>query len=159
MHDYAQIYLDGKLVGTLDRRLGEKQMNLEATSAKSQLDILVENTGRINFATMTSVAVLRGERQGITKQVTLDGKTLSGWEIYSLPMKDPTTMTYSDHPCEGPCFYRATFNVENPADTFLDTTSFAKGTSLAEWSRVGPCVECGTAEDALCARALAQEGC
>ena len=36
-------------------------------------------------------------------------------------------MTFSDHPCEGPCFYRATFNVENPADTFLDTTSFAKG--------------------------------
>ena len=89
LHDYAQIYLDGTLVGTLDRRLGEKQMNLEVKSAKGQLDILVENSGRINFATMTSVAVLRGERQGITKQVTLDGKVLSGWEIYPLPMKDP----------------------------------------------------------------------
>ena len=52
LHDYAQIYLDGKLVGTLDRRLGEKQMNLEVKGAKAQLDILVENSGRINFATM-----------------------------------------------------------------------------------------------------------
>jgi beta-galactosidase len=127
LHDYAQIYLDGKLVGTLDRRLGEKQLNLQIAGAKARLDILVENSGRINFATTTSVAVLRGERQGITKQVTLDGKPLNGWEIYPLPMKDPATMTYSDHPCEGPCFYRAVFNVDNPADTFLDTTSFTKG--------------------------------
>ena len=37
LHDYAQIYLDGKLVGTLDRRLGEKQMNLEVTGSKGQL--------------------------------------------------------------------------------------------------------------------------
>ena len=48
LHDFALIYLNGKLVGTLDRRLGEARLHLPLTPSSSQLDILVENSGRIN---------------------------------------------------------------------------------------------------------------
>lgn len=122
LHDYAQIYLDGKLAGTLDRRLAQSKIPLNVAAADVQLDILVENTGRINFN-----IVLRKERKGIVGGVSLAGKPVSGWDIYSLPMEQPQKLTYSKGPCEGPCFYRATFQVDNPADTFLDTSAFSKG--------------------------------
>jgi beta-galactosidase len=121
-HDYAQIYLDTKLIGTLDRRLGRNHLALNVPARGAQLDILVENTGRINFN-----VVLRGERKGITKQVTLAGKPLLGWNIYSLPMTDVTKLPFTTANCEGPCFYRGAFQVETLSDTFLDTGEFTKG--------------------------------
>jgi beta-galactosidase len=122
LQDYAQVYLDGNLVGTLDRRLDQKQLQVNVPAGGSQLDILVENTGRINFS-----IVLRGERKGITKQVTLDGKAVLGWEIYALPMEQPAKLPFTKSTCEGACFYRATFQLDVLADTFLDTSAFTKG--------------------------------
>ena len=122
LHDYALIYANGKLLGTLDRRLEQNHMRVDLRDAKTRLDILVENTGRVNFT-----AAIRGERAGITKQVTLGGKPLSGWEIYSLPMRDPGSLPFRRAACTGACFYRGTLQVEQPGDTFLDTSSFTKG--------------------------------
>jgi beta-galactosidase len=122
LHDYAQVYLDGKLVGTVDRRLDQKQLAVDVPAAGAQLDILVENTGRINFN-----IILRKERKGIVGQVTLDGKPVSGWDIYPLPMEQPGKYSFAKTACEGACFYRARFQVDSPADTFLDTSAFTKG--------------------------------
>ncbi len=122
LHDYAQVYLDGKLIGALDRRLSQNRLRVEVPPAGARLDILVENTGRINFNVS-----MRGERKGITKQVTLSGKPVLGWDIYPLPLAEPAKLSFARTPCEGPCFYRASFPVDTPADTFLDTSAFTKG--------------------------------
>jgi beta-galactosidase len=42
-------------------------------------------------------------------------------------MTEPAKLPFAHAPCEGPCFYRASFRVDAPADTFLDTSAFAKG--------------------------------
>ncbi len=122
VHDYALIYVDGVLKGTVDRHLGQTSSPLQLKSGTSTLDILVENTGRINFT-----AALRGERKGILGQVRLAGKSISGWSIYSVPMDNMSTLTYSQASCEGPCFYKGVFTVEKPGDTFLDVSKYAKG--------------------------------
>ena len=121
LHDYAQVYLDGSLEGTLDRRLRQNKIRLKARVG-ARLDILVENTGRINFS-----EALRGERKGITKQALLGGEPLLGWEIYPLPMKDVAKLPFKTEQCKGACFYRGTLNAEKQLDTFLDTSAFAKG--------------------------------
>ncbi|HWW98948.1 MAG TPA: beta-galactosidase [Edaphobacter sp.] len=149
LHDYAQIYLNGKLAGTLDRR--NKQSTLAITvSAPAQLDILVENSARINFS-----PAMRGESKGITKSVTLDGQPLTDWQIYPLPMQQLPSAErfkslYTDpngNPCHGvpisaqasfnepiragcvgpPNFYRAHFTLTTTGDTFLDTRKLGKG--------------------------------
>ena len=74
VRDYAQIYVNGKLAGMLDRRLSQDRLPLQITQGRAQLDILVENTGRINFT-----KALPGERKGIAKSVTFNGKELTGW--------------------------------------------------------------------------------
>ena len=122
LHDYAQIYVDGKFMARFDRRLAENDLVLKIPRAGARLDILVENTGRINFN-----VVLRGERKGITKHVTLGGKPLLGWDIYSLPMNEPRNLRFTRGSCEGPCFYRGKFAVASPLDSFLDTSVFTKG--------------------------------
>ena len=121
LHDYAQVYVDGKLLGTLDRRLKQNKIALKA-EAGARLDILVENTGRINFS-----EELRGERKGITNQVTLGGESVLGWEIYTLPMTDVQRLPFKKETCKGPCFYRGTLRAEKQLDTFLDTSAFTKG--------------------------------
>jgi beta-galactosidase len=122
LHDYAQVYLDGKLVGTIDRRLKQNTLALPAVKRNAQLDILVENTGRVNFG-----HAITGERAGITKQVTLNGTPLMGWDIYSLPMTAVDKLPFSTKPCEGACFYRGSFDLAATGDTFLDTSQFTKG--------------------------------
>jgi beta-galactosidase len=122
LHDYAQVYLNGKLAGVLDRRIDTDHMTLQVPNPNTRLDVLVENTGRVNFT-----VVLRGERKGITGGVTLAGKPLTGWDVFSLPMQNTSDLAYQDQACTGPCFYRAEFQVDEPADTFLDTSKFVKG--------------------------------
>jgi beta-galactosidase len=121
LHDYAVVYANGQPIGTLDRRLGQNTLAVDL-AANTQLDILVENSGRINFSLK-----LRGERKGITKQVTLAGKPLTGWQIFSLPMSEPEKLPFTATACTGPCFYRGTLQVDTVGDTFLDTSAFTKG--------------------------------
>jgi beta-galactosidase len=121
VHSYAQVYLDGKMAGVIDRRLGQDRLAISAV-AGSRLDILVENTGRVNFG-----KTIGGERAGITKQVTLAGKPVMGWAIYPLPMTAVGSYSYSKKACEGPCFYRGSFDLAKTADTFMETSDFRKG--------------------------------
>ena len=124
LHDYARVYVDGTLAGTLDRRLNQNRVTLKAIPPhpQSQLDILVENTGRVNFG-----PALPNGHAGILGDVSLAGKPLKGWNIYPLPMLAPEKLAYTKQACSGPCFYRATFQVKHPRDTFLDTGALTKG--------------------------------
>ena len=122
LHDYAQVYVDEKLVGTLDRRLGTSKLTLPVVSRAATLDILVENSGRVNFT-----KVIRGERKGLTGSVTLNRKAPKHWQIYSLPMNDLSAMRFASEPCQGPCFHRTSLLSPEPADTYLDTTALHKG--------------------------------
>ncbi|MGH9342441.1 MAG: glycoside hydrolase family 35 protein, partial [Terriglobia bacterium] len=122
LHDYAMIYANGNLIGTLDRRLDQNSLAVNFSGRNTQLDILVENTGRVNFG-----LAIRTEHAGITKEVLLAGKPLTGWKIYPLPMSDPAKLAFADTPCTGACFYRGTLHVERVGDTFLDTSNFVKG--------------------------------
>ena len=122
LHSYARVYLDGAFVGSLDRRLEKTALPLHVAQDGQQLDILVEDSGRVNFS-----IVLRGERAGITQQVLWQGKPLEGWAIYPLPMKDPGQLSFNQAPCTGPCFTSGHFALSHTGDTFLDVRTLGKG--------------------------------
>ncbi len=122
LHDYAEVFLDKKLVGTMDRRLGESRLWLDVGHSKVQLDILIENTGRIGHS-----HEMQKERKGITKQVSFDSTPINNWLIYSLSMTQPSSLRFRTETCSGPCFYRSKFSANSSADTFLDTTDLGKG--------------------------------
>jgi beta-galactosidase len=121
LHSYARVYVDEQLQGVMDRRLGQKELSITA-HAGQRLDLLVENSGRINFTTK-----IRGERAGILGDVRLDGHALRGWEMVRLPLDEPPTDGYAQQACTGPCFYRGSLQVSTPGDTYLNTSSLGKG--------------------------------
>lgn len=122
IHDYAQVYIDQQLVGTLDRRLGQSSIELPSQRHASTLDILVENTGRVNYS-----HAIQTEQAGLTGPVTIGGKTPRNWENFSLPMEDLSRLRFLQEPCTGPCFFETSMTVNKPADTFLDTRGLHKG--------------------------------
>jgi beta-galactosidase len=139
VHDFAQVYLDGVLVGSLDRHY--KQTTVTLTSTKpARLDILVENTGRLN-----STKNMRGEWKGI-KSATLGGSALTDWQIYSLPMTPPKFVRQRPilDSVIGPFFATSYFNLDKTGDAFLDVSALGKGLiwinghSLGRFWNIGP---------------------
>ena len=122
LHDYAQIYINQTLIGTLDRRLHQDHLILPKTGKDRTLDILVENSGRVNFT-----QVIRTERKGITGSVMIGERTPDHWQVYSLPLLQPDKLHFSAAPCSGPCFVRMKMNVTTPRDTYLETPGVKKG--------------------------------
>jgi len=125
LHDFATVFVDGKFIGTIDRRLGEKSIELPAaTSAMPVLDILVEGMGHINFAQDMI------DRKGITDRVALAGMTLMNWQVYLLPLTDTWVTalkpTASSDSRQGR-FFRGPFVMQAPADTFIDMSGYKKG--------------------------------
>jgi beta-galactosidase len=121
LHDFAVIHQGERFLGTLDQRL--HQATLEVSLQTSQpLDILVENTGRVNFGPH-----LVNDTKGITGSVTFDDQELGQWEIYTLPMIDLSALPFSEEAAQGPAFYKGSFDLGTVGDTFLDMRTWGKG--------------------------------
>ena len=124
LQDYAAIYVDGRFVGALDRHFNEDVINLLSSGPPPRIDILVENTGRLN-----STKFMRNERKGIRGAI-LDGTQLTDWQIYSLPMQMPPTVGIkhlAPDTAPVPHFAAGSFVLTNVGDTFLDVRSLGKG--------------------------------
>ncbi len=119
MQDRAIVYLDGKRVGAADRRYKQDSCDMNIPAGVHTLDILVENMGRINFGQQ-----LLDERKGICGPITLKGKKLDNFFIYSYPCNavDLQSLEFSGKKPSGdqPVFYRAQFLVNEHKDTYLD---------------------------------------
>jgi beta-galactosidase len=154
LHDYALVFVDGKYIGTIDRRLGETGIDLPATTnPKPVLDILVEGMGHINFAQEIV------DRKGITDRVTLAGMTLMNWQLFLMPLdarsiaalggKVPAAASANADTRPGQ-FFRGTFTLAAPADTFLDMTGYKKGVVWVNGHNLGRYWEIGPQQRLYC---------
>lgn len=72
-HDYARVYVDGMLAGTLDRRLGDSTVTLKPSAGDNHsLAMVVEGMGRVNFGPHIK------DYKGITGRVTLTKPSAKG---------------------------------------------------------------------------------
>ena len=139
--DRAQGFVNGKYQFTaFGENLGEK-FDITDEAAGAALDILVENTGRVNFGTG-----LEDQRKGITKSVRVNDHRHFGYDIYTLPF-DEEQIAKIDFDAgyeQGvPAFYEFTFEVDEPADTFLDFEGFGKGCAFINGFNLGRYWEIG----------------
>jgi hypothetical protein len=141
LHDYATVFLDGKFLGTIDRRLGEKSIDIPATGSRMPvLDLLVEGMGHINFAQEMI------DRKGITDRVTLSGMTLMNWDVFAMPLQEGWVSALPARTSEvrPGMFFRGVFRLDKPADTFIDMTGYRKGVvwvnghNLGRYWDIGP---------------------
>ena len=145
VHDWAQVYADGKLLGRLDRRRGQNSLVPPSLQKGTRLDILVEAMGRVNF----DVAI--HDRKGITNKVELltetDKKELKNWEVYSFPVDYDfaESKKYAEgEKLDAPAYYRATFELDRVGDVFLDMQTWGKGMvwvngkAMGRFWKIGP---------------------
>jgi beta-galactosidase len=145
VHDWAQVYIDGKLLACLDRREGEFTTMLPALKKNTRLDILVEAMGRVNFNKSIH------DRKGITEKVELvyngRARKLENWAVYNFPVDYSFSQTrnYRDGEKQKmPAYYKTTFQLDKVGDTFFDMTTWGKGMvwvnghALGRFWEIGP---------------------
>ncbi|MDU0345027.1 beta-galactosidase [Microbacterium sp. KSW2-29] len=115
VRDLAWVHVDGVAVGRLSRALRERALMIPAGA---RLTVLVEDQGRVNYADRL------GEAKGLIGAVTVNGAPLTGWTATPI---DLDTVEGSGTGTAGRAFLRGAFDLEAPADLFLDTTSWGKG--------------------------------
>ena len=133
-HDFAQVYVDDKLIGSIDRVQHEKSLALPPVHKGQELKIVVEAMGRINFGRAIK------DYKGITERVTLTAEVdgietmwnLKRWTILTIPDDYQTAVralnTTEPVAAEGkPGYYRGYFSLKKRGDTFLVMEPFGKG--------------------------------
>lgn len=109
----------------------------------NQIDILVENMGRVNYG---SKLLAETQRKGIRRGVMSDLHFIINWEQYPLTFDDISMIDFSmeDFKEGQPSFYRYTLEVDAPQDTYIDLTGFGKGIvfmngfNLGRFWEIGP---------------------
>ena len=146
-HDFAQVFVDGKYIGKIDRVKNEKSLTIPPAKAGSALVIVVEAMGRINFGRAIK------DFKGIIGNVTINSKagkhdvtySLNDWEKYFVNDEYETALTALNRASAtenneyieifkddakmmgGRGYYRGYFNLKKVGDTFLNFETWGKG--------------------------------
>ena len=127
VHDRAQIFVNGEFKGYEERTHHKDEIVISVPKGETaQLDILVENMGRINYGEKLF------DRKGILDGVRLGAQFHFGWENYCFTMEDLSALSWDEidanTPKNKPAFFKGMLNIENkPCDTFVKLDGFTKG--------------------------------
>lgn len=142
LRDYGIVFINGKRVGILDRRLYQDSLLIDLPKGEVRLDILVENLGRINYG-----PYLLKNKKGITEKVLLGKKEIKGWQMFSLPFDNVNTVKAKAAVKAGqniPVVKKGYFVVNKAGDTYLDFSNWGKGVvwvnghNLGRYWQIGP---------------------
>ena len=154
-NDFAQIYLNNKYIGKIDRVKNEKSLDLPAMPDSGKLTIVVEGMGRINFGRAIK------DYKGIVGNVTITSQSPDGeitlkptaWTQFAIPddyqnavkalsgnsmadaeLKEAIAKAHPDAVIKidpwgesKAGYYRGYFNLKKVGDTFINMEAFGKG--------------------------------
>lgn len=151
-HDFAQVFVDGKYIGKIDRVKNEKTLMLPPVEKGTELCIRIEAMGRINFGRAIK------DYKGITKEVTISAEmdgheaswNLKNWTIVPFPDNYETAVKALSVGTETSKrtrqhaklltkagYYRGHFTLRKPGDTFLNMEAFGKGQVYVNGHAIG----------------------
>lgn len=164
IHDFAQIFINGRYIGKIDRVKNEKSLTLPAVKEGDELQILVEGMGRINFGRAIK------DFKGITGDLTLTAQFSHAeytikpqrWVNSSIPddyataakaLSNPATFEKEARNIRLDAksmlaedandlvsklgYYRGFFNLNKVGDTFLNLETWGKGQVYVNGHAIG----------------------
>ncbi|MBP5197119.1 MAG: beta-galactosidase [Bacteroidaceae bacterium] len=141
-HDFAQVFVDDKYIGKIDRVKNEKTLSLPPVKKGQKLAILVEAMGRINFG--RAIKDFKGIVDDVIINAEIDGNDVT-WNIKKwtmTPIPDDygrAVKAFDANKIERPLsdgfakrengrgYYRGHFNLKKVGDTFLNFETWGKG--------------------------------
>ncbi|MCD8304052.1 MAG: beta-galactosidase [Prevotellaceae bacterium] len=144
-HDYAQVFLNQRFIGKIDRINHETSVVLPQLKEGDVLDIYVEALGRINFG--SAIKDFKGITEKVELTYTLPSQTtvtmnLKGWAIFPLPddyqrQRDMAYVPLTEENKGVRGNYRATFTLGKVGDTFLNLETWGKGQVYVNGHAIG----------------------
>ena len=134
LRDYAIVYVNGEKVGELNRNTKTYSCEVDLPF-NAQLDLLVENMGRINYG-----AEIIHNLKGILGTVSIDGNAITGhWQMRGMPLENAPDLTSfsNSYKKDGPVFYQASFQLTKTGDSFLDMSGWGKGIVFVNGHHLG----------------------
>lgn len=134
VRDRAHVWVDDELIAILERRAHDRSVEIPA----GRLRVLVEDQGRVNYGERL------GEPVGLIGPVKLDGRPVMNWRILPLPFQVPPDVPDGDTTPAGARWVRGAFQLEEPADLFVDATGLGHGAiwvnrfNLGRFWNIGP---------------------
>ena len=135
-HDFAQVFIDGKFIGKIDRVKNEKSLTLPPVSKSAEMTIIVEGMGRINFGRAIK------DFKGIVGDLTITSE-YDDMETIWKPLQWSNTAIADDYDTAvktlalkplpvgqdilKPGYHRGYFNLKKVGDTFLNFETWGKG--------------------------------
>ena len=136
IHDFAQLFIDGRYIGTIDRVKNETTLILPAVSKGAELTLIVEGMGRINFGRAIN------DRKGIIGEVAITAlidqvETIwkpRHWNNKAVPDDYATAVKVLAYESVvdqtdilKPGYHRGFFTLKKVGDTFLNFETWGKG--------------------------------
>lgn len=135
--------------------IGEK-IYIAPKNDVNQLDILVENMGRVNYG---HKLLANTQQKGIRTGIMSDLHFILDWEQYCLEFSKPLAIDYSKKWKENtPSFYKYTATIAEPEDTFVNMESFGKGIVLINGFNIGRYWNVGPTLSLYIPKSLLQKG-
>lgn len=134
--DRIQIFNNQQKVATqYQHEIGEEVM-LQTPERQFQLDLLVENMGRVNYGGRMLAPT---QRKGICAGVVLDLHFHTGWQQYVIDFNKLVQIDFSgEADSQAPSFYQFALHIDGePKDTFIDTRSLGKGVIFVNGENLG----------------------
>jgi beta-galactosidase len=129
VRDLAWLFLDGRQIGMMDTRSRHFRVNLPARTKPVSLEVLVYTIARVNFGPEIH------DRKGLHGPVRFLPKggapqPVENWEIRAIDFgadAELPPLAWKTAPATGPAFWRGSFVVAAPEDTFLDVSKWGTG--------------------------------
>ena len=125
LHDRAYIWVDTVFAGILNDATGADGLKVNGSGVPAQLEILVENQGRINYGP------LFGQGKGILDGVLINQRYVFHWEQRAIDLEQPLEELLQRRTAAGTDlgagFYHGELTVDESADSYVALPGFGKG--------------------------------
>lgn len=141
-NDYLQFFVNGRNEKEqYQMEIGE-DIFVDLTQPENQIDILVENMGRVNYG---HKLLAHTQRKGIRTGVCADLHFITNWEHYTFEWVKCPEIDFTKEAVDNqPTFYQYDLTLDKREDTFIDLSQFGKGVvfvngiHLGRYWHVGP---------------------
>ncbi|MCD8882951.1 glycoside hydrolase family 35 protein [Mammaliicoccus sciuri] len=154
--DRVKMYIDGEHVYTgYQQKIGDT-FEAELQSEDPQIDILVENMGRVNYGYKLLAST---QRKGLGQGLMQDLHFVQDYEQFHIQLEQLNKEHFEEEWIKDtPAFYRYVFTLNEVNNTHIDVIAFSKGVVLVNGVNIGRYWNIGPTASLYISKALLHEG-
>lgn len=154
--DRVKMYIDGEHVYTAYQQEIGDAFEAELQSEEPQIDILVENMGRVNYGYKLLAST---QRKGLGQGLMQDLHFVQDYEQFHIQLEQLNKEHFEEEWIKDtPALYRYVFMLNEANNTHIDVSAFSKGVVLVNGGNIGRYWNVGPTASLYISKTLLHEG-